>query len=360
MGTIVKRPRKSGGMAYMAKIVLKKDGKIIHRESKTLETYRAADAWMKRRESELAVPGEIDRAKKAVPTLADAIDKYTTESAKKIGRTKAQVLDAIKKRDIATLPCNQITAQDITALAAELSKSMQPATVQNYISHLAAIFAIARPAWGIPLDHGQMRDAFVVTRRLGLTGKSTARDRRPTLDELDRIMTHFQRRSATRQASAPMHKIVAFALFSTRRQEEITQIKWADFDRDRVLVRDMKHPGDKIGNDVWCDLPPEAVAIVNTMPRTSECIFPYSTDAISAAFTRACHFLAIEDLRFHDLRHEGVSRLFEMGWNIPHVAAVSGHRSWGSLKRYTHVRQSGDKYAGWPWLETLTTPAPPV
>jgi hypothetical protein len=33
--------------------------------------------------------------------------------------------------------------------------------------------------------------------------------------------------------------------------------------------------------------------------------------------------------------------------SIPHVAAVSGHCSWVSLKRYTHIRESGDKYAGW-------------
>jgi hypothetical protein len=42
------------------------------------------------------------------------------------------------------------------------------------------------------------------------------------------------------------------------------------------------------------------------------------------------------------------------GWNIPHVAGVSGHRSWQSLKRYTHIRHTGDKYAGWPWLAVIT------
>jgi hypothetical protein len=45
-----------------------------------------------------------------------------------------------------------------------------------------------------------------------------------------------------------------------------------------------------------------------------------------------------------------------LGWNIPHVAAFSGHRSWASLKRYTHIRQSGDKYAGRKWLKVATTP----
>ena len=93
----------------------------------------------------------------------------------------------------------------------------------------------------------------------------------------------------------------------------------------------------------------EALGVVQRQPRTSDRIFPASTDAIGAAFTRACKVLGIEDLHFHDLRHEGISRLFELGWSIPHVATVSGHRSWQSLKRYTHIRQRGDKYAGWKW-----------
>lgn len=59
------------------------------------------------------------------------------------------------------------------------------------------------------------------------------------------------------------------------------------------------------------------------------------------------------------MRHDGISRLFEIRWqggSIPHVAAVSGHRSWKSLQRYTHVRQKTDKYAGWPWLSAATAP----
>lgn len=52
-----------------------------------------------------------------------------------------------------------------------------------------------------------------------------------------------------------MRKIIAFALFSTRRQEEVTLLRWEDTDGDRILVRDMKRPGDKKGNDVHCELP---------------------------------------------------------------------------------------------------------
>ena len=48
------------------------------------------------------------------------------------------------------------------------------------------------------------------------------------------------------------------------------------------------------------------------------------------------------------------ARLFELSWAIPHVAAVSGHRSWGSLKRYTHIRQRGDCMDDWPWIKYVT------
>lgn len=110
----------------------------------------------------------------------------------------------------------------------------------------------------------------------------------------------------------------------------------------------MKYPGQKKGNNVWCVLPPEAEAVIASMPRTSPEIFPVSADAISAAFTRACKLLGIEDLHFHDLRHEGASRLFEMGWTIPQVATVTGHRSWQSLQIYSHLRATGDPLANWP------------
>ncbi len=150
-----------------------------------------------------------------------------------------------------------------------------------------------------------------------------------------------------------MTKIIPFAMFSTRRQDEICRIVRPDLDeaRSRVVVRDMKHPGDKTGNDVRCNLPPEALAIIKTIPEREKepRIFPYDPQSISTAFTRACKLLGIVDLVFHDLRHDGISRLFEMGNTIPEVAAVSGHRQWKSLQRYTQLDQVGDKYEGWAW-----------
>jgi len=335
----------------MVRIILKRNGEVAHREGRTFDRRQAANAWMVRREAELSKPGALGR-KSEDPKLADVIDRYIAESKKQIGRTKTQVLSTIKKYDIADLRCSEITSADLVSFAQGLP--VAPQTAQNYLSHLAAIFAIAKPAWGYPLDPQASKDAFVVAKRLGVTAKGASRDRRPTLDELDRLMGHFGIIRTRRPTSIPMQRIIAFAIFSTRRQEEIVTIRWTDYENNRVLVRDMKHPGDKIGNHTWCDLPPEVSAIIDLMPRTAAQIFPYSTDAISAAFTRACKVLGIEDLHFHDLRHEGVSRLFEIGWTIPQVAGVSGHRSWTSLKRYSHLRQTGDKYADWRWLAVVT------
>ncbi|TVR08621.1 MAG: site-specific integrase [Salinarimonadaceae bacterium] len=357
MASITIRKRFDGSTAHMAQIVIKRKGRIVHRENKTFDRRQAAYAWAAQREDELKAPGGLARSKNPSATLGDAIDRYVETSIKEIGRTKAQVLRSIKAYSIADLPCQDVASTDIVEFATELAQGRQPQTVGNYLSHLSSVFSIAKAAWAYELSEQAMRDALKVTKRLGLTSKSHSRDRRPTLDELDRLMQHFADRGARTVKSAPMHQIIAFALFSTRRQEEITRIAWADLNTEhkRILVRDMKNPGQKIGNNVWCDLPEPALAIIRAMPRTSGEIFPYKADTLSAAFTRACMFLGIHDLHFHDLRHEGITRLFEQGLNIPHVASVSGHRSWQALKRYTHIRQSGDKYEGWKWLPDVST-----
>ncbi|WP_133663551.1 hypothetical protein [Paraburkholderia sp. BL10I2N1] len=123
-------------------------------------------------------------------------------------------------------------------------------------------------------------------KRLGASGKSAMRQHRPPLDELDRILTHFERIRKRRPDSAPIRDLTAFALFSTRIQEML-RIEWKDLDESgsRVLVRNLKHPGQKIGNDVWCDLPLEAFRTVKAQPQLDDRIFPYGTDAVGAALS---------------------------------------------------------------------------
>jgi integrase len=353
MGTIVTRTRKDGSKAFTAQIVIKIDGKLAHREAQTFDRKQAANAWIVKREDELKRPGGLELRED--PPLSALIDRYIGESKNPVAGTKAQVLKTVKESDLGATRCSHIKSKTLVSFARKLNETVEPQTCGNYFSHLSNVFTVARPAWGYPLSRQEFDDALTVIKKLGLIRKGIERERRPTLEELDQLMVHFGKIRDHRPSSTPMQKIASFAIFSTRRQEEITLLRWEDLDGDRILVRNMKHPGDKKGNNVYCELPPEALAIIQSMAREKPEIFPYSTGAISAAFTRACKFLGLKDLRFHDLRHEGISRLFEMGRTIPQAAAISGHRSWTSLKRYTHIRQSRDKYDNWNWITHVTS-----
>ena len=77
---------------------------------------------------------------------------------------------------------------------------------------------------------------------------------------------------------------------------------------------------------------------MQAQPRGGPYICPVEPRSIGAAFTRACHVLGIKDLRFHDLRHEATSRLFERGYQIHEVAQFTLHESWNELKRYTNLK----------------------
>ena len=62
---------------------------------------------------------------------------------------------------------------DIVEFAREkLASGVQPQTVAKCKSHLGAVFSIARPAWGFPLDLQAMDDAWKGTKRLGIAQKA--------------------------------------------------------------------------------------------------------------------------------------------------------------------------------------------
>jgi hypothetical protein len=71
---------------------------------------------------------------------------------------------------------------------------------------------------------------MIFAKKPGLTRKSC--DRRSTLDELNQLMVHFLDRSIRRRSPVPMHRVIAFAIFSTPRHEEITRIKRAVLDKE--------------------------------------------------------------------------------------------------------------------------------
>ena len=144
-----------------------------------------------------------------------------------------------------------------------------------------------------------------------------------------------------------MGRIVRFAIASAMRQEEICSITWDDVDLGKriVTVRDRKDPRSKIGNhqkvpllnlagfDAW-QLLLEQKIVTGGRGR----VFPYNSKSVGTAFRRGRDSLGIEGLRFHDLRHEATSRLFEAGLTIERVAMVTGHKDWKMLRRYTDLK----------------------
>jgi integrase len=349
MGTITPRTTKSG-VVYTAQIRIKRSGKVVHSESRTFERKAIAQKWMTAREAELQRPGALNMGPD--PALSIVVSKYLEESTGQMGKTKRRVLETLAASDFGKLKCSAVTSVALVEWVNTLRCT--PATRRTYVAHLSPVFKVAQAAWGYPLEKQQIEDAKVVLKKLGTTAKSAERSRRPTMGELEKLLGYFKEVEERQPGGVPMVALIVFSIFSGRRQGETCRILWKDVESGRVLVRQMKDPEKKLTNNVYCDLTPEAQRIIEARPRIDERVFPYNSPSVSTIFSRACRFLEIKDLRFHDLRHEAASRLFEMGWTIPHVAAVTGHATWQSLQRYSHVRQTGDKYKDWKWLDFVT------
>lgn len=110
---------------------------------------------------------------------------------------------------------------------------------------------------------------------------------------------------------------------------EVCKLRWEDLNQEHktILVRDRKAPRKKEGNHMIVPLLGESFEIALKQPNKGDLIFPYNSRSVSAGFQRVRNELGIEDLRYHDLRREGASRLFEKGYSIEEVAQVTGHRN---------------------------------
>lgn len=220
-------------------------------------------------------------------------------------------------------------------------------TIGIDISFIGTILEHGAAIHGIAVPTEQVRLARIALNRLGLIARSNERDRRPSTEELESICRTAD--SNFRQI-IPLSRIVKFAVATAMRQDEICRVVFEDFNANQstLMIRQRKHPRQKASNDQVIPLVADAgydpSALIeeqaSRLGRRTGFIFPYDGRSVGSAFRRVCRDLAIEDLHFHDLRHEGVSRLFEADWDIPQVSAVSGHRDWKMLQRYTHLRPS--------------------
>jgi integrase len=228
----------------------------------------------------------------------------------------------------------RLTTEDLVAYCHERrDEGAGPYTLNMDLSQLSTALRYAASAKGLTLPD-PVGAARPLLKHLGLIGGGGKRERRPTRDELERVVEYLGTHRGAVYADA-----VRFAVASAARAGEICRLRWVDVDRERKLVtiRDRKDPRNKVGNDETVPLLGDAWSIVEAQP-AGDRIFPIEPATLSKYFTEACRELAIPDLHLHDLRHEGTSRMFESGMDIPEVALVTGHKKWDSLRRYTQLK----------------------
>ena len=306
--------------------------------SATFATKAEARDWARSIEAEV-----VTGRNASTETIDGLIRRYIEEVGrlKPFGRSKLGALSKLRT-GLGHRKLSRLSARDIIEHAhVRRNDGAGPVTIGMELSYLGTILKTARALWRLQVTDAAVREAREGLAMIGLIGKSAERERRPTQDELDRLRAYA--RANPRQV-IPLADIIEFAVATAMRREEVCRIRWADLDAERriVVVRDRKHPRQKRGNDERVPLLGatgyDGLAIILRQPRTADRIFPYRPDSVSTAFQRACAELGIVDLHLHDLRHEGVSRLFEAGLPIEHVALVSGHRDWRNLRRYTQLK----------------------
>jgi integrase len=106
-------------------------------------------------------------------------------------------------------------------------------------------------------------------------------------------------------------------------------------------ARTLVIPDSKNGKSRQIPLSSEAIDILHPLSATDGRLFPITGNGFRLAWERLRRRAGIEDLHFHDLRHEAISRFFEMGLSVPEVALISGHREVRMLFRYTHPMRQG-------------------
>jgi len=330
--TITKRPRANGDFSYRCEIVVKKNNAIIHRESKTFRKKEIARTFAKNRIQEIE-NNELG-INKSIP-LSALLDLYINDVHlwESTGRTKRYVIQMLRDCDLANIQSNQLKTSDlIEHCKTRHLAGAKPATVYHDICYLRAVMKKAHPVFDIEANCVIFDEAIPTLIDMGLIGKSDRRTRRPTQVELDKLKVGLQIRENQKpngHIRIPYLDILDFSILTCMRIGEVCKLRWDDLNLEHktIIVRDRKDPRKKEGNHMIAPLLGDSFSIATKQPKTCELIFPYNSRSVTAGFQRVRNDLGIEDLRYHDLRREGASRLFEQGYSIEEVAQVTGHRN---------------------------------
>lgn len=298
--------------------------------SRTFRTKAMAQDWARKREDEVRSGLYIDTNRAEKTTVQMVLDRYLATmtdakpaSVKKREKSRLKIIgEHLGYRTLYTL-----SSGDIMAYIQNRLNVVKSDTVRKEINTLSIVLRTTQSLWQIRLPHGN--PIFAAKEIAAITNifePGQERVRRLDLAELRKIKE---------VAPCIYWLLIEFALETALRRGELLRISRRDINGKQLHVP-ANHSKTKTHRVI--PLSPRALEIIVELPRyLDNRLFNFQDDYVTHLFKKICKKQGIFDLRFHDLRHEAISRLLEGGLEVHEVAAISGHTNWKTLKRYTHV-----------------------
>ena len=234
-------------------------------------------------------------------------------------------LKSIARRWIGELDVRYLTKQHFIQYRDDRLRDVKGGSVCSELALIKRVLDTAVKRWGYGIPYNPIKD-------IDFPNRSSSRSRRLKPGEYERLVD-----ATSLQRNKLINKIMNVAIETGMRRSEMLKLKWCDVDLKNgfASLYDTKN-----GEDRRVPLTRRCLEILQTVPQIDERVFPISANCLRLAWNRARKKAGITDLRFHDLRHEAVSRFFEMGMSVPEVALISGHKDVRQLFRYTHLNPS--------------------
>jgi len=321
MATIRKRGQ------YQWQAIIRRKGHP--QQSKTFETRKDAEAWARKIEREMDTGAWRDTRESESTTLHVCLERYLNEVSihKKGHREEINKARVIARHPIASKFIGNIRGSDIAQYRdIRINEGKAASTIQKELALLSHLFNTARKEWGMET----LQNPVQLVRKPKI---NNSRNRRLVDDEENRLL-----KACRESKNQWLEPAVILALETGQRKGRVLQMRWENIDFAKQIIympdkiSDNKNAPDEI------PLFPRAIELLAAIRKPEGPIIESSDNALKLAFIRACERAGIENLRFHDLRHEATSRLFERNLNMIEVAEVTGHKTLQMLKRYAHPK----------------------
>ena len=299
--------------------------KNIGTTSRSFHTKQAAIKWVISVEEQLEA-GIFGTLRPTHTTLGELLQRYALEvtPVKRGATTELRRLQRLIRDPVSTLRVSQLTSQAIAAFRDR--RLLDGSRTCHYdLILIRHCLKIAMNEWGLMVSANPVD-------RVKMPPSSPARNRRLEDGEFDRL------KEAAKQTKNPhIWPVIVFAIETGMRRGEILGLRWEHVDLDRRIAY---LPLTKNGSSREVPLSTKAVRVLAKQRQRNDTpsLFPVTLNGFRLAWDRLRRRAGLSDLRFHDLRHEAISRFFELGLNIPEVAVISGHKYPRMLFRYTHLR----------------------